>query len=87
MGLSEVPSEKKPDLKPAPGHLARTLRGLSKVSLQNPMHPFTRHGLDDLGAHLRPVLCRACDIGEVLRVGRSGGQLLRMHSRARQTTV
>lgn len=38
------------------------------------MYHFTRGGLDDSEADLRPVLCRAHDNGEVWRVGQSGDQ-------------
>lgn len=63
MGLSEVPSEQKPDLKPAPGH--------EEFLFRASYHPsWTSY----LGADLRPAQCRAHDNGEVLRVGRSGGQ-------------
>ena len=72
MGLSEVPSEKKPDLKPAPDHLARRLRGFCLWGSNAWFH--TSGARWFLGAGLRPVLCRAHDNGEDLRVGRRGGQ-------------
>lgn len=74
MGLSEVPLENNTDLKPSPGHVARTLRGHYEASLPDSMHHFTHGALDDFGAGFRPVQRRAHDDGEVLRGGQSGGQ-------------